>query len=609
MDAGARRQFLFALCLALLSTGLLLWLAWNQPLDFGAWWHFPVFTAFTVFIICWGFPAPHIGQTSLERVAQVAPLLIFGVVEAALINAVASLIWPFLDRRIHGFIPALSRGLHNLGMFTLMILAGGGLYHFFGGPVPLRELSWQLVLLLIMLGVVMQAINEVLYNIRAWLQHKRFTVTFSLPLSLFEMGTVGLAVCTALFYNLLSAEIFILFALLLMGVVVVLKGFADARGELETRLEQMFAVNRIGRAIGASLILDDLVDMIYRECRELFQFSAFYLVLHDEQENALDFRLHYNDQGRQPRKRKPMGEGILGWIIDNNAPLLIESWATASDDIKRRVVIVGETPQSFIGVPVTYGERVLGAISIQSYTPGTFTVQDRDLMTTFAAQVAVAIINARLYTELEQYRHQLEFKVSERTRELNEQKEEQRRLSESLRATNLEKEKLLQKLERQTREDSLTELANRRYMDERLALELRRAERFGHIGTMAVADLDHFKQINDTLGHQVGDEVLCVIADILRHQCRAIDMISRYGGEEFVLYFPETKEASAMEVCEKIRLAVQEYNWNSVHDGLKVTISIGIAAADENYAPDILFAAADAKLYEAKRAGRNKVCG
>lgn len=614
MDAGARRQFIFAVCLALLGMGLLGWLSWQNPPVFHVWWNFPVFTAFAVFIVFWGFPAPHIGQTSLERVAQVAPILIFGVVEAAWINALASLLWPFLDRRIYrGFMPALSRGLHNVGMFTLMILAGGYLYSLLGGQIPLRDPGWQSGALLVLLAIVMQAINELLYNVRSWLQHKRFTSIFSIPLTLFEMSTVLLAVCTALFYNLLPLPIFFLFVLLLIGLVVVLKGFANMRSELETRLEHMFAVNRIGRAISAALILDDLVEMIYRECRNLFSFTAIYLVLHDEQENALDFRLHHNEQGRQPRKRKPMGEGILGWIIDNNEPLLIESWATASDSVKRRVVIVGETPQSFIGVPVTYGDRVLGAISIQSYTPGTFTAQDRDLLMTFAGQVAVAITNARLYTELEQYRHQLEFKVSERTRELNEQKEAQRRLTESLRATNLEKESLLQKLERQTREDSLTGLANRRYMDEYLALELRRAERFERSGTMAVADLDFFKQINDTLGHQLGDDVLRIVADILRSQCRAIDMISRYGGEEFLLYFPETQEADARVVCDKIRQGVETHNWKELHPELHVTISIGVAGTDHSqpkgYSPEALFASADARLYEAKGAGRNKVCG
>lgn len=610
MEAGLRRQLVFALCVALPAFALLAWLSVHQPPDFGSLPLFLGFVAFAVFVIFWGFPAPQLGHTSLERVAQVAPLLIFGPLEAAWINAVASLVWPLLDRRNNQgpLAQSLIRGLHNAGMFALMILAAGGLYLELGGPVPLRGLDPATGALLVLVAVVMQVINELLFAGMARMRGTPWLRSLSWPRMLFELGTVPLGVFAALLYNLLPLEIILLFVGLLVAVVIVVKGFAETRGQLETRIEQLLAVNRIGRAIGASLILDDLVEMIYRECRKLFRFSAFYLVLYDEAAQELDFRLHHNEQGRQPRKRKPAGEGVLGWIIAHNKPLLIRDWDTADAEIKRLVVIVGETPQSFIGVPVAYGDRVLGAISIQSFTPGTFTEQDRDLLLTFAGQVAVAIANARLYTELEQYKHQLEFKVAERTRELNEQKEELRRLSESLRKANREKEDLLSELERQTKEDSLTGLYNRRYMDNRLAQELKRAERFGHTAALAVADIDRFKVINDSLGHLVGDDVLRVLADILRRQCRAIDVISRYGGEEFVLYFPETPLDNAVQACEKIRGAIEEHDWRELHPELAVTISIGVAVAPPHYEPDALFGAADAKLYEAKRSGRNRVC-
>src|SRR5690606_11205764 len=207
----------------------------------------------------------------------------------------------------------------------------------------------------------------------------------------------------------------------------------------------------------------------------------------------MDFRLHHNSEGRQPRKRKKVSEGILGWIITHNRPVLIENWAESSEELRRIVVIVGDEPHSFLGVPVSYGGRVLGVISIQSYQAYAFNKYDLDLMQTFAGQVAVAIANANLYSELEQYKHQLEYKVEERTRELNQQKEELRKLSDSLRHANTEKERLLGQLEKQTKEDSLTGLFNRRYVDSRLETELRRAERFGHPAAVAFAYIDHFK--------------------------------------------------------------------------------------------------------------------
>ena len=149
---------------------------------------------------------------------------------------------------------------------------------------------------------------------------------------------------------------------------------------------------------------------------------------------------------------------------------------------------------------------------------------------------------------------------------------------------------------------------NRRYLDSRLGLEVSRAERYKRDLALVMADIDHFKVVNDRFSHMVGDDVLRVMANILRAQCRSIDIIARYGGEEFLLCFPETSRQNAAAVCEKIRLAVESYEWDRLEPGLKVTISFGVAAAPPGYAVDVLIAAADEKLYEAKHSGRNRVC-
>src|SRR5690606_928626 len=190
-------------------------------------------------------------------------------------------------------------------------------------------------------------------------------------------------------------------------------------------------------------------------------------------------------------------------------------------------VIVGETPKSLIGVPVSYGNRVLGAISVQSFTEYEFDDADLNLLVTLADQVAVAIANAQLFAELEDYKNQLEQKVEERTREIEAQKESLVALSESLREASAQKELLLrelkrktEELDRQTKEDSLTGLYNRRFMDERLTEEFRRAERFGHPVSIAMIDVDDFKRINDGFSHMLADDVLRIVAKILRSQCR-----------------------------------------------------------------------------------------
>jgi len=172
-----------------------------------------------------------------------------------------------------------------------------------------------------------------------------------------------------------------------------------------------------------------------------------------------------------------------------------------------------------------------------------------------------------------------------------------------------EKSILVAKLERQSFEDALTGLHNRRSLDERLAVDFRRARRYGGPLSVALSDLDFFKQINDRLSHAVGDDVLRVISRILRDGLRTTDFVARYGGEEFALIFPETPLEQAQLACEKIRALVEGYDWKSVHPDLAVTISFGVT--EMNYAfndPDELLAVADKHLYQAKFNGKNQVC-
>jgi len=186
--------------------------------------------------------------------------------------------------------------------------------------------------------------------------------------------------------------------------------------------------------------------------------------------------------------------------------------------------------------------------------------------------------------------------------------------NDALTAANEEKARLLEALGRQaeeldrlSREDALTGLFNRRHVDDALVLEWERAHRFGRDLSVAIADIDHFKGVNDHFSHAVGDEVLRRVARILGEGTRAIDVVGRWGGEEFVLLLVETSPDRAARLCEKLRAAIEAHDWPSIVPGLAVTVSLGIAGNAETADPAALLAAADARLYEAKRAGRNRV--
>jgi diguanylate cyclase (GGDEF)-like protein len=153
----------------------------------------------------------------------------------------------------------------------------------------------------------------------------------------------------------------------------------------------------------------------------------------------------------------------------------------------------------------------------------------------------------------------------------------------------------------------LTGLRNRRFADEFLERELGEAQRYGHDLTVAFADIDHFKQINDGHSHAVGDRVLQQVGQIFDQRIRATDLIARYGGEEFLFCFTGTAEDLAAQVCEDLRRAVEAFDWTAVSPGLAVTVSIGVAGRSPGRTAEDLLGQADARLYRAKHMGRNLV--
>jgi len=180
-------------------------------------------------------------------------------------------------------------------------------------------------------------------------------------------------------------------------------------------------------------------------------------------------------------------------------------------------------------------------------------------------------------------------------------------LNVSLTEANLQKTMLLDRLERQTFEDALTGLANRRRLDQRLADEFALALRHGRPLAVAIADLDNFKLVNDRYSHAVGDAVLRAVAMLLSSQVRHTDLVARFGGEEFVLVLVQTDADAALRVCEKLRAAVERHAWDTMQPGLSLTISIGVCADTTLAGHERMLAAADRNLYLAKAGGRNRV--
>ncbi len=153
-------------------------------------------------------------------------------------------------------------------------------------------------------------------------------------------------------------------------------------------------------------------------------------------------------------------------------------------------------------------------------------------------------------------------------------------------------------------EDVLTGLPNRRGL-ERALLEI--TAKGGRDYACAMIDIDHFKRVNDTFSHAFGDEVLRQVALLLRATSRESDLLFRYGGEEFVLLMKSTDIPLAAKICRRISLAIRRWGWARIHPNLTITLSIGVAVADEARTPVDVMAVADKRLYQAKNAGRDRV--
>lgn len=155
--------------------------------------------------------------------------------------------------------------------------------------------------------------------------------------------------------------------------------------------------------------------------------------------------------------------------------------------------------------------------------------------------------------------------------------------------------------------DALTQLPNREAYDERMNLEWERWKRYQKPITLIVADVDHFKSINDTYGHLSGDKVLQILAKEMHSRMRATDFIARYGGEEFVMILPETDLKAATGVIEKMRETIERLPFHFRDKQVQVTLSFGMVPFTEGLEPMEIFERADQALYQAKRSGRNRL--
>ncbi len=555
-----------------------------------------------LFVWQFGLPAPRVGLTSMERLPQIGLLLIFEPTVAAAICATASLFWPLISRSYsHGSVKvATLRGVHNAAMTALMLLLAGHVYLTSGGRHPLDGLAAADAWPLTAMALTAQVVNVALLALFFHLDGRDVRRVIKPVYSLLDLIFVPAGVLAAVLYNGGAPATFWLFAALMVVFVLSFNGIGRTLSAAESEGAPLARLSHARRALHGARRIGELGERILTETRALFRFDEFYLALVDREQRLLELRVHERRGRRLAQRSQPLDAGLFGWVVERAQPVLVEDWARVPDELRRRAEATDRETGSLIAVPLIEEGAVIGLLSVQHTQADVYADADLHLMQRLAEQVAAAIADARAFEDLEDYRQRLEERVAQRTRELDQANREKERLIAALGERS-------RTLERESQEDPLTGIANRRCFTQRLAAEIEVAQAVGQPLTLAVGDLDHFKIVNDRLGHAVGDEVLRQSAALMRQMCRATDLVARIGGEEFALILPGMTRAAAVDFCETLRVAVETHDWHRVHPHLRVTLSIGLWQWDGLADVAELLQSVDTQLYRAKHEGRNRV--
>ncbi|MGE5321292.1 MAG: diguanylate cyclase [Actinomycetota bacterium] len=330
---------------------------------------------------------------------------------------------------------------------------------------------------------------------------------------------------------------------------------------IRTRWQHLNVVLRLSMLSGLPMQLEATLSLLCDMAGEISPFDRVLVYFWDEAAEDMYLRqVRGLPKGTQLASEISTGNVVNLWAVKYGRPLLI----TQGHHLQADALLDIMGAASALAVPLFVSNRVMGSLQLFSSRQDAFQRDDAQLLW------ILSLVSENLLTREYANEGLLRFAFT----------------------------------------DYLTGLRTRGYFEQQLELEFKRAERRKQKFALLMIDIDHFKRLNDTFGHHVGDQILRDVSSILVSDMREVDTVARYGGEEFVIILPETTQAGALYVANRLLRAVEQAKFfaGSPHEIQHLTISIGVAGydSDAQFKRDLI-EFADAALYAAKHAGRNRV--
>jgi len=339
----------------------------------------------------------------------------------------------------------------------------------------------------------------------------------------------------------------------------VVEVFSELRPEIiQKRCEEVNVILRMSMLTGLQMQLEATLNLLCDMAADIAAFDKAMAYFWDEARELMELRIARSVD--KNAEEISTGNILNIWAIKYGRPLLVERGHNMQADALMQALGAA----SALVVPLFVSNRVMGSLQLFRSAANAFAKEDAQLLW------ILALVAENLLTREYANEGLLRFAFT----------------------------------------DYLTGLRTRGYFEQQLELEFKRAERKQQKFSLLMIDIDHFKVLNDTHGHHVGDQLLRDVTSILMKDMREVDTVARYGGEEFVIILPETTETGAVFVAQRLRRAVEQAKFfaGSPHSVQHLTISIGVAVydTDAQFKRDLI-EFADAALYAAKHAGRNRV--